>query len=280
MSYESPVTEAVLPFGRKTPTEPCPPVLAASVRSTLDRILRSPEFRASKRNGAFLRRIVEAELAGRGHEINGYVIGSEVFGRGKSFDHMKDPIVRIEASKLRRDLERYYLTAGRGERIFISIPKGGYRPVFQTRDEVGGTEVSVPAGRLDAAAVTIASLRLGGAGADPNGPTLRAQLADGLTGLGEVSVFVAPEPEVALLDSETVRRVARANGTGFVLSGDMWSHDGQQRLVFRLHEGESGRLAWSGEFPHDRTFITAEQVRAVGEALRRLAAPTEQGTST
>jgi len=261
--------KTTMPAGRKTPADPFPPVLAAAVRSALDRILRSPDFRASKRNRKFLRRIVEAELTGLGHEINGFLIGSEVFGRGRSFDHVKDPIVRIEATKLRRDLERYYLTSGRGERIVIAIPKGCYRPTFETREDASSPDDFVSAARLDPAGVTIASLRLGGTRAESNYLPLRAQLADGLARLGEMAVFVAAEPEVALLDSDTVRRVARSNGTGFVLSGDVWSQDGQNRLVLRLHEGRTGRLVWSEEFPHDGVSIAAGPIERVAEARRR-----------
>ena len=38
--------------------------------------------------------------------------------------------MRIEAGRLRRSLERYYLTDGRGSRVRIEIPRGGYVPVF------------------------------------------------------------------------------------------------------------------------------------------------------
>ncbi|MBJ7258252.1 MAG: hypothetical protein JHD33_01845 [Chthoniobacterales bacterium] len=41
-----------------------------------------------------------------------------------------DPIVRIETSKLRHDLERYYLTAGKHDPVGSSLPKAGYRADF------------------------------------------------------------------------------------------------------------------------------------------------------
>ena len=261
-----------MPAGRKNPSEPFPPVLAAAVRSALDRMLRSRDFRASKRNRKFLRRVVEAELTGCGHEINGYLIGSEVFGRGKNFDHVKDPIVRIEATKLRRDLERYYLMSGRGERIVIAIPKGGYRPTFETRDETALSE-SVPAfASLDLSGLTVASLRLPEGPLSSVCPPLRAQLADALTRTGDVAVYVSSEQDVPLLDSEAVRRAARSNGTAFVLSGDSWSNDGQHRMVVRLHDGTTGRLLWSEEFAQDAVSTVPLVTQRVVEARRRLAA--------
>jgi adenylate cyclase len=110
---------------------PAPSVpLAAEPRAELERVLASSDFPATPRNRKFLRFVVEKELAGLAGRIGAYVIGTEVFGRPESFDPINDPIVRIEAGKLRRDLETYYLKEGRRNPLRIGLPKGGYRPVF------------------------------------------------------------------------------------------------------------------------------------------------------
>ena len=57
----------------------------------------------------------------------------EVFGRDESFDPQNDPVVRIEAGRLRRALEHYYLLSGKDDPVFIEIPKGGYVPTFTAR---------------------------------------------------------------------------------------------------------------------------------------------------
>lgn len=273
LSYEpAAAPEAAMENTNQSDTGSFPPVLAAAIRSTVDRILRSRDFRASKRNRKFLRRVVEAELTGVGQEMTGYLIGSEVFGRGKKFDHVKDPIVRIEASKLRRDLERYYLTSGRRERILITIPKGGYRPAFETREIDNLPDDASSEQVLDLAGVTVASLRLVAGPLSSLQPPLRAQLADSLARAGDVAVYVSSEPEVDLLDSEAVRRAARRNRTAFVLSGDTWSNDGQQRMVVRLHDGETGRLVWSEEFAQDASATVPLVTQRVVVARRRLAA--------
>lgn len=101
---------------------------AEEVRAQLERILQSSDFLASARNRRFLQHIVEQTLCGR--RAKAREIGTVVFGRPSSFDSARDPIVRIEASKLRRDLERYYLTSGRGDPVVIALPKGGYRAAF------------------------------------------------------------------------------------------------------------------------------------------------------
>ncbi|NVP58713.1 hypothetical protein [Mycoplana rhizolycopersici] len=102
----------------------------SEIRGQLDRILASKFFDAKGRSRLFLEYIVEECLEGRSHLIKGYSIGLEVFGRTANFDAQNDPVVRIEAGKLRRSLERYFLLDGQRDRILITIPKGGYVPVF------------------------------------------------------------------------------------------------------------------------------------------------------
>lgn len=107
---------------------------ARDVRETLARILASDEFLSSPRLADFLRYVVETTLAGRAEEIKGYTIALEALGRPSSFDPQADPIVRVEATRLRRGLERYYSCAGAQDSIEILIPKGTYVPTFRVRD--------------------------------------------------------------------------------------------------------------------------------------------------
>jgi hypothetical protein len=66
---------------------------------------------------------MEKSLAGRAKRIKAYSIAVEVFGRYEGITP-DDPVVRIEAARLRRALERYYLVAGQSDPIRIDIPKG------------------------------------------------------------------------------------------------------------------------------------------------------------
>jgi adenylate cyclase len=100
------------------------------IRAQLDRILASPEFHATDTMRDFLRYVVEEKLAGRSHRLKGYTIAVNVFGRSEDFDATNDPIVRIQAGRLRRALERYYLVGGVSDPILIDIPKGRYIPRF------------------------------------------------------------------------------------------------------------------------------------------------------
>ncbi|MBX4958288.1 hypothetical protein [Rhizobium lentis] len=103
------------------------------VQQQLERILSSPEFRLPERAGRFLEFVVTETLAGRRDYLKAFTIAQAVFGRDASFDAQQDPCVRIEAGRLRRELEHYYLTAGVADRVIITIPRGGYAPVFEVR---------------------------------------------------------------------------------------------------------------------------------------------------
>jgi TolB-like protein len=92
------------------------------------------EFDASARNRRFLAYVVGETLQGRASRIKAYTIALAVFERGEEFDPLTDPIVRIEASRLRRAIEHYYLTGGKDDRIRIDIPKGSYVPTFRYSD--------------------------------------------------------------------------------------------------------------------------------------------------
>lgn len=110
--------------------QPTAGILAEDAAVELQRIIASPDFPATPRNRRFLSYVVEKELAGLPEEISARFIGMRVFERGAGFEPNTDPIVRIEAGKLRRDLETFYLKSGRHNPLHIVIPKGRYRPVF------------------------------------------------------------------------------------------------------------------------------------------------------
>ena len=144
-----------------------------AIRAQLDRVLSSDHFDASERNRRFLRYVVEECLAGRSQQIKAYCIAVSVFNREPSFDPQSDPIVRLEAGRLRRSLEHYYLTAGRNDPIRIVVPKGGYAPRFEplcdAEPEPPETEGPRESNRLGkrpmlAAGIAAAVVALGAAG--------------------------------------------------------------------------------------------------------------------
>ena len=110
------------------------PVPESAVRAQLRRVLTSGKFTRSVRRREFLTYIVEHSLAGQIEALRGDEIAVAVFARGDDFDPQADPVVRIEARRLRHDLDRYYEEEGLRDPVLISVPKGGYRAVFTSRE--------------------------------------------------------------------------------------------------------------------------------------------------
>lgn len=112
------------------PESVCAPS-ADEARSALDRVVASDAFRGSPQLAAFLRYVVEATLRGEGDRIKGYTVAIEALGRDERFDPQTDPIVRVEAARLRRAIKGYYAGAGSCEAVQIELPLGSYVPVFR-----------------------------------------------------------------------------------------------------------------------------------------------------
>jgi len=101
------------------------------LQAALDAVLTSNTFMRSERLKRFLSFVCDLVLAGRGEEINEYLIGIEVFDRQPAYSPSEDSIVRRQAHALRKKLEEYYQNEGRDARIRIELPLGHYAAVFR-----------------------------------------------------------------------------------------------------------------------------------------------------
>jgi TolB-like protein len=140
-----------------------------ALRAEMERVLASETFPASRRRRDLLRYVVEETLAGRADRLKGFSIGVAVFGRDAAFDPQTDPVVRLEARRLRRDLESYYEAAGETSDIRITVPKGAYLPHFERREAAAGTPPASPAQEVSARPEAPAPA--------PAGPPARLRLA-------------------------------------------------------------------------------------------------------
>jgi TolB-like protein len=109
------------------------------VHRELARIMTSPAFSRAERPARFLAFLVEHALRGERGKLNEYVLASEVFHRRPDFDPASDPIVRVEAGRLRRRLQDYYAGEGQDSPLRIELPARRYVPVF--REMSGGSEL-------------------------------------------------------------------------------------------------------------------------------------------
>lgn len=106
----------------------------ADVLQHLNRILNSDLFAPAPKQRRLLQYLVVKSLEGASAELKEYTIGAEAFGKGAGFDPRLDPIVRVEAGRLRARLQRYHEQTPAGHRIRIELPKGSYVPRFQPVD--------------------------------------------------------------------------------------------------------------------------------------------------
>lgn len=101
-----------------------------AILAALERLLEWPEIARSPQLGKFLDYVVRRTLDGGEQSIKAYSIAVDVLGRGEDFDPQSDPIVRVQARRLRSLLDEYYRTAGSGEAARIQLPVGRYIPEF------------------------------------------------------------------------------------------------------------------------------------------------------
>lgn len=117
---------------------------AETIRGALARVVASPGFVSAGRLAPFLTFVVERALAAE--PVKESLVGVEVFRRPADYDPRLDPIVRVEARRLRARLAEYYAGAGAHERLRIELPKGGYTPVFVLQsDDSPDDATAVPA---------------------------------------------------------------------------------------------------------------------------------------
>ncbi len=220
---------------------------APDVTAELQSILDSGNFDASPRSRAFLRFIVEETLAGRQAGLTQQAIATRVFGRRDDFDPTVDPVVRIQAGRLRRSLERYYLMATTRDPVRVELPRGAYVPRFRWADHPEPAATHAPEPVDDPGGWPDVILDVHGAAA----ARFRDQLALELGRYGDVHVVLREELE---------RLPASPLGDrSFTLTCDVGQLDRRARVAARLVESRTARQVWSEEYgdapPHPEDFI-------------------------
>jgi TolB-like protein/tetratricopeptide (TPR) repeat protein len=241
----------------------------AAIRTELERILSSPAFDASSRNRQFLGYVVEEALAGRADRIKAYTIATAVFGRQADFDPQLDSIVRIEAGRLRRALERFYLMAGPGAGTRISIPRGSYVPSFEAAEEPAARAAPAVARRSGPAILVRPFDEEGDHSSYPNFTRgFTRQVIVGLTRYTELLVFgvdtaMSQDAPGGPLDPDYV-----VTG-GTCLSADRFTAD------VLLADARTGRYVWGGSFTHrlDPAAIATARDEVASAVVRILAQP-------
>jgi adenylate cyclase len=228
----------------------------------------------------------------------------EVFDRGQDFDPRLDPIVRVEAGRLRAKLQEYYEGGGQSDPVRIVFRKGSYAPTF----EAATPAAILPAGsqqRLKWAAVAIVVIGVVAAGlflirsgtsagsevitipAIPSADSGNAEFADGLA--EAVSMELSKNPGIRVVAWPVVAeyrtrmgaaemasgRIARDLGVEAVLEVSVRQDQDQRRIAALLINPERGWKEWAGEYERgtgDSFAVQRELARAIAEEVR-IAAP-------
>lgn len=101
------------------------------IEAELIRLLASDKIARNVNTSRFLRYVVEETLAGRGERLKAFSIATQALGRADSFDPQSDSIVRVQAVRVRTQLDEYYAAAGAADPVRIALPKGAYQPKFE-----------------------------------------------------------------------------------------------------------------------------------------------------
>jgi TolB-like protein len=238
------------------------------IRDQMNRILNSSEFRATARRKAFLDYILEEYIAGHRERLKGFTIALAVFGRDAKFDPQLDPIVRLEAGRLRRDLEHYYLTAGHSDPIIIDLPKGAYVPVINRRDKVAvepvGTTETTSAATQHMFSVAVMRFAMVNGGPDDRyfAEGLSQEVAKSLSRFQSISVVV-PGSIIASRGADGGNKRTEP-AVSYVLEGTVERGADTIKVSAQLVEPVSSQLIWAEsyqkEFDPQRIFEAREDI--------------------
>lgn len=235
-------------------------------REQLERILRSEAFQQADRLKRFLTFIVEEALAGRQADLKEYVIGVQVFRKDTSFDPRTDPIVRVQARRLRAKLFRYYREEGRADAVLVDLPKGGYTPVFKKRDAPVLLKRSITASLVSRNTILVQSFADHSAAGNLGHlcQAVRDEVIHHLTQLAGIRVFASWGGE----QRQDVE--AATKGAALIVGGHIRSAGDQVRIGVYLVDGASGCYLWSDAVESDAEGTFAAQEKVASAVVRKL----------
>ncbi len=265
----------------ETTTSPSSAPDAEAVRKHLRMVLAHGEFAASPQLAAFLTSIVERKLEGADDRIKAYAIATEALGRPASFDPQADPIVRVQARRLRQALQIYYADPVADDAIRINLQVGSYVPEFKSFIVTGPYNVEPTVApqlrRLVIGSLTVALVALMAAvwanlpamreawaqynwekppaESNPLGmPALRVVVADAR----QIPSWFSPEQfkrgleaDLAQFDEFVVQAPAGAdasNPSDYDLTLDFTGGVSAVTGAARLTRGQQGQIVWASRF--------------------------------
>lgn len=211
-----------------------------SIFALVRKIIASRAMSRSERLARFLQFTVAETLAGNADQLKEFVVGVEVFGRTRDYDPRLDPIVRVEARRLRMKLRKYYDNEGREDRLRIEFPKGGYVPTFSPVRPEDRTPVP---GRHAIAVLPFSSE----SGSDSTG--VAETLIAALVRLETIRIVACNTPPKPNRTPRDYARMGDQLSVDAVLEGSVRPvAQGRVRLVVRLVDVRDGAYLWAETF--------------------------------
>ena len=259
-----------MPSGDVEPPDLSEVVSGAASHAQVERILASRHFVKADRLKRFLRFVTKETLKGLAIGIKETVIGVEVFDRRlEIYDPRIDPIVRIQAGRVRAKLADYYAQEGASDSVLVELPRGQYVPRFSVRSVVPA-QLGMPVYGEPTAwqSNTIAVLPFVNMSAD----RANEYFSDGLT--EELTHALARLPSLRITARRSafrfkerdrdVREVGRLLGAGKIVEGSVRKADDRLRVAVQLVNVADGYQLWSEKY--DRTigdvFALQEEIAA------------------
>jgi len=210
------------------------PLQEAEVRAQIDRICDCDAFRATPKIVRLLRFLAEKTLEGGEEPLGQRQISRHVYGDERAPDASGGVVIRMQAGRLRRQLESYYEGPGRCDSVRVELPKRNYRLRFSLND---ATSHRRSPRALDRITLAVAEFHDAGRGASP----LPANIAL------ELVTCLGPFQALAVLGPVSSADIARAGdfGSDFILHGDVAEQTSAACLTLRLLCRRSGLQIWT-----------------------------------
>jgi serine/threonine-protein kinase len=232
------------------------------IAEQLARILASPVFKRADRLRQFLEFIVGESLAGRASALKEYTVATKVFGKEIAFDARTDPIVRVQARRLRAKLQRYYASEGASDPVVIDLPRGGYAPVMRATTGSASAQRAVRTKLLSGNTITVQAFTdlsmdhtLG-----PVAAGLRDEIIHGLSDVATLRVNAAA-PDAAQAPGDVA---------ALVIGGSVRNGNGRLRVHVHVIDGASSTYLWSDAIDGSTADPIALQERAAAAVRAQL----------
>jgi TolB-like protein len=217
----------------------------------LGKLLQSNSFASSAILRKFLTYVVTKTLQGEGEHLKEYVVAVDALGKSTDFNPQMDASVRIHAARLRKQINEYYATLGAADKVVISIPKGGYKPVFKNNNNQSDESAhwTMPSTPITKPKPTVNITTVNGTIENQPLEQICNQLSNDLTtGLAKF-----PEINVIARDKSWLQNNGTPSTANYVLSCYYAGLQNQWQITIELSDAVNHQILWNESFPIKNT---------------------------